>query len=152
NPRPDYKITKSWENERTRKQVHLHQPINGTVNGTINTVNGTISEGEFCNEEEEIDKDDDEDNYEDDDEYDNKNSDKDEKTRKRKKLEKKLIEEDVLYNWIATQHSETLAHSFILDTDCQEVMDLFSLEEKEIIMNTDKSSFSDVVDDVKNTS
>ncbi|CAJ0826389.1 21943_t:CDS:10 [Entrophospora sp. SA101] len=223
NPRPDYKIAKSWENEHTRKQVHLHQPINGTVNGTINTVNGTMSGGkvgiineqenpllrrtlreinrinyaensnkvnrvnniskrthreisdedsEFCNEEEEINEDDDEDNYEDDDEYDDKNGDEDEKTRKRKKLEKKLIEgfklrfetismddkwklpsgrfvEDVLYNWAVTQRSETLAHSFILDTDCQEVMDLFSLEEKEIIMNTDKKSFSDVEDGVK---
>ncbi|CAG8574909.1 10_t:CDS:2 [Funneliformis mosseae] len=57
--------------------------------------------------------------------------------------------EDVLYNWAVTQRSETLAHSFILDTDCQEVIDLFSLEEKEIIMNTDKKSFSDVKDGVK---
>ncbi|CAJ0843636.1 1858_t:CDS:10, partial [Entrophospora sp. SA101] len=190
NPRPDYKIAKSWENEHTRKQVHLHQPINGTVNGTINTVNGTMSGGKvgIINEQEnpllrrtlrEINRI----NY-----AENSNkvnrvnniskrthreiSDEDSETRKRKKLEKKLIEgfklrfetismddkwklpsgrfvEDVLYNWAVTQRSETLAHSFILDTDCQEVMDLFSLEEKEIIMNTDKKSFSDVEDGVK---
>ncbi|CAG8702415.1 9040_t:CDS:2 [Funneliformis caledonium] len=49
--------------------------------------------------------------------------------------------EDVLYDWTVTHHSETLAHSFILDTDCQEVMDLFSPEEKETILNTNKKSF-----------
>ncbi|CAG8516455.1 12343_t:CDS:10 [Dentiscutata heterogama] len=45
NPRPDRKIAKSWEKERTRKQVHLHQPISGTVNGSINTVNGIMNGG-----------------------------------------------------------------------------------------------------------
>ncbi|CAH1758673.1 10513_t:CDS:2 [Entrophospora sp. SA101] len=107
-----------------------------------------------------------------DDEYDDENGDKHEKAGKRKKLEKKLIEgfklrfemismddkwrlfsgifaEDDLYNWAVTQRSETLAHSFILDTGCQKGIELFSLEEKEIITNTDKKTFSDVVDDVK---
>ncbi|GES90138.1 hypothetical protein GLOIN_2v1838532 [Rhizophagus clarus] len=36
--------------------------------------------------------------------------------------------EDVLYDWAVTQRSETFAHSFILDTDCQEVMDLFIMK------------------------
>ena len=44
---------------------------------------------------------------------------------------------------------QRLAHSFILDTDCKEVMDLFSSEEKETIMNINKKSFSGVQDDVK---
>ncbi|GES90139.1 hypothetical protein GLOIN_2v1785886 [Rhizophagus clarus] len=39
-PKPDRKTARSWEKERTRKQIHLHQPINGTINGSINTVNG----------------------------------------------------------------------------------------------------------------
>nr|CAG8567381.1 4264_t:CDS:2 [Entrophospora candida] len=60
-----------------------------------------------------------------------------------------IFAEDVLYNWAVTQRSETLAHSFILDTGCQKGMELFSLEEKEIITNIDKKTFSDVVDDVK---
>ncbi|CAI2191593.1 679_t:CDS:2, partial [Funneliformis geosporum] len=43
NPRPDQKIAKAWERERTRKQVHLHQQIrtvNGSVAGTVN--GGTV--------------------------------------------------------------------------------------------------------------
>ncbi|CAG8711137.1 10415_t:CDS:2, partial [Funneliformis mosseae] len=96
----------------------------------------------------------------------------DKKAKERKKLEKKLIDnfisrfkainaddkwklpsgryvEDVLYDWAVTHRSETLAHSFILDTDCQEVMDLFNPEEKETILNTNKKSFPGVQDDIK---
>ncbi|GBC02289.1 hypothetical protein RclHR1_04540013 [Rhizophagus clarus] len=57
--------------------------------------------------------------------------------------------EDVLYDWAVTQRSETFAHSFILDTDCQEVMDLFSPEEMETILNTNKKSFPTVHDDIR---
>ncbi|CAG8773444.1 33932_t:CDS:2, partial [Racocetra persica] len=235
NPRPDYKIAKSWEKERTRKQVHLHQPISGTVNGSINTVNGMMNGGKVgtINEQEnpplrrtprkinrviyaensnkvnntskrtykeisdedpevnddddddeiddEIDEDDNEDDCEDDDENDyedddenededvdedddeNKGEDdnKDKKAKERKKLEKKLIDdfisrfkainaddkwklpsgrfvEDVLYDWAVTHH-----------TDCQEVMDLFSPEEKETNLNTNKKSFPAIQDDIK---
>jgi len=55
-PKPDQELARKWENERSRKQVYLHQPtINGTVSGTINgagtvgTINGTgtISGGTF---------------------------------------------------------------------------------------------------------
>ncbi|CAG8709332.1 26634_t:CDS:10 [Dentiscutata erythropus] len=188
NPRPDYKIAKSWEKERTRKQVHLHQPISGTVNGSINTVNGMMNGGKVgtINEQE---------NpplrrtprkinrviyAENSNKVNNTSkrtykeiSDEDpEKAKERKKLEKKLIDdfisrfkainaddkwklpsgrfvEDVLYDWAVTHCSETLAHSFILDTDCQEVMDLFSPEEKETILNTNKKSFPAVQDDIK---
>ncbi|CAI2186212.1 7886_t:CDS:2 [Funneliformis geosporum] len=58
-PKPDNELAR-WENERSHKQVHLHQPtINGTISGPINgayvtggtvgTVNGTgtISGGTF---------------------------------------------------------------------------------------------------------
>ncbi|CAG8451269.1 15324_t:CDS:10 [Cetraspora pellucida] len=116
------------------------------------------------NEDEDVDEDDDENKGEDDN--------KDKKAKERKKLEKKLIDdfisrfkainaddkwklpsgrfvEDVLYDWAVTHRSETLAHSFILDTDCQEVMDLFSPEEKETILNTNKKFFPAVQDDIK---
>ncbi|CAG8595081.1 9366_t:CDS:2, partial [Dentiscutata heterogama] len=92
------------------------------------------------NEDEDVDEDDDENKGEDDN--------KDKKAKERKKLEKKFVE-DVLYDWAVTHRSETLAHSFILDTDCQEVMDLFSPEEKETILNTNKKSFPAVQDDIK---
>ncbi|CAG8477785.1 11474_t:CDS:10 [Acaulospora morrowiae] len=46
-PRPDCKVAKSWEEDRTHKQVHLYQPINGIVNGSINTFNGVINGGKF---------------------------------------------------------------------------------------------------------
>ncbi|CAG8661471.1 4409_t:CDS:2, partial [Paraglomus occultum] len=55
-PKPDQELARKWENERSRKQIYLHQPtINGTVGGTINgagtvgTINGTgtISGGTF---------------------------------------------------------------------------------------------------------
>ncbi|CAG8600442.1 2437_t:CDS:2 [Diversispora eburnea] len=54
--------TKEWNNERSRKQIYLHQPtikhshkqfhfhqptINMTMNGMTNGVNGTINGGEF---------------------------------------------------------------------------------------------------------
>ncbi|CAG8534046.1 10434_t:CDS:2, partial [Ambispora leptoticha] len=135
--------------------------------------NEDVNEDDDENEDEDVNEDDgeneDEDVDEDDDENEDENAegddDKDKKARKRKKLEKKLINdfilrfeaisaddkwklpsgrfvEDVLYDW-------TLAHSFILDTDCQEVMDLFSSEEKETILNTNKKSFPAVQDDIK---
>ncbi|RGB24778.1 hypothetical protein C1646_485103 [Rhizophagus diaphanus] len=48
-PKTDQEIARKWENERTHKQVHIHQPtINGTVTGTIGIVGtGTISGGTF---------------------------------------------------------------------------------------------------------
>ncbi|GBB87923.1 hypothetical protein RclHR1_14400005 [Rhizophagus clarus] len=52
--RPDKKKAREWDSERSRKQVHIHQPtINGTVSGTINSigtinsVSGTINGGAF---------------------------------------------------------------------------------------------------------
>ncbi|CAG8554028.1 17291_t:CDS:10 [Cetraspora pellucida] len=199
NPRPDQKIAKAWEKERTSKQVHFHQPISGTVKGSINTVNGTINGGKVgtINEQEntllrrtsrKINKVSYTENsnrlsntskrtYEElpDGEseiYGDEDDESDEDDEKKPKLEKRLIDdfvlrfkaintdekwklpsdryvEDVLYDWAVTHRSETLAHSFILDTDCQEIMDLFDLEEKEIIMNTNKKSFPSVQDDIK---
>ncbi|CAG8636665.1 14387_t:CDS:2, partial [Ambispora leptoticha] len=238
--KPDRNIAKSWEKERTRKQVHLHQRIrtvngvNGTVNGgkveansnpllrrtprKINRINyaenskrvnntskrtheevyddeydeiDDYDESDDENEDEDVNKDDDyddenegedvdedvdkdidEDDDEDIDEDVDEDDNKDKKAKEKMKLEKKLIDnfvsrfkainadnkwklpsgrfvEDVLYDWAVAHHSETLAHSFILDTDCQEVMDLFSPEEKETILNTSKKSFPAVQDDIK---
>ncbi|CAI2186061.1 1680_t:CDS:2, partial [Funneliformis geosporum] len=48
-PKTDQEIVRKWENERTHKQEHIHQPtINETVSGTIGIVGtGTISGGTF---------------------------------------------------------------------------------------------------------
>ncbi|UZO12431.1 uncharacterized protein OCT59_003968 [Rhizophagus irregularis] len=47
-PKTDQEIAKKWENERTHKQVHIHQP---TINGTVTAIGivgtGTISGGTF---------------------------------------------------------------------------------------------------------
>ncbi|CAG8469939.1 12091_t:CDS:2, partial [Acaulospora colombiana] len=39
--RPDKRRARKWENERSNKQVHIHQPISGD----INSINGTVING-----------------------------------------------------------------------------------------------------------
>ncbi|CAG8700012.1 15055_t:CDS:2, partial [Cetraspora pellucida] len=123
------------------------------MNEDVNKDDDYDDENEGEDVDEDVDEDIDEDYDEDIDEEVDEDDNKDNKAKERMKLEKKLIDyfvsrfkainadnkwklsssrfvEDVLYDWAVAHHSEPLAHSFILDTDCQEVMDRFSLEEK----------------------
>ncbi|CAG8624274.1 12737_t:CDS:2 [Ambispora gerdemannii] len=42
-PQPDRKKARDWEEKRSRRQTHIHQPINGNVGNVIGNINGTIS-------------------------------------------------------------------------------------------------------------
>ncbi|CAG8520937.1 7909_t:CDS:2, partial [Racocetra persica] len=162
--------------KQTYKKISDEDSEVNNDNEIDNEINEDDNE-DNCKDNDENDYEDDDENEDeniDEDDNENKGEDenKDKKAKKRKKLKKKLIDdfilrfkvinaddkwklpssrfvEDVLYDWAVTHHSETLAHSFILDTDCQKVMDLFSLEENETILNTNKKSFPAVQDDIK---
>ncbi|CAG8459959.1 7489_t:CDS:10, partial [Racocetra fulgida] len=192
---------------------HLHQPINVSVKGSINTVNGgkvgtiknkqensplrrtprkinrviyaensnkvnniskrtyeEVSDEDSEVNDDEIDdddgddneddcEDDDENDYEDDDENEDEDVDedddenkgeddnKDKKAKERKKLEKKLIDDFISrFKAINADDKWNLPSGRFVE---DEVMDLFSPEEKETILNTNKKSFPAVQDDIK---
>jgi hypothetical protein len=39
----DRKKARDWEEKRSRRQTHIHQPINGNVGNVIGNINGTIN-------------------------------------------------------------------------------------------------------------
>ncbi|CAB4387417.1 unnamed protein product [Rhizophagus irregularis] len=44
---PDFKLARKWEKERSRKQVHYHQPTITDINGNMTGNIGTITGGSF---------------------------------------------------------------------------------------------------------
>ncbi|CAI2189013.1 15020_t:CDS:2, partial [Funneliformis geosporum] len=49
--RPDRELARKWDDDRARKQVHIHEPTYfdyGFIHGSVQTINGTITGGTFA--------------------------------------------------------------------------------------------------------
>jgi len=48
--RPDRELARKWDDDRARKQVHIHEPTYfdyGFIHGSVQTINGTVTGGTF---------------------------------------------------------------------------------------------------------